>query len=174
MTQTWPQETQVLVVDDDDLFRESVVMQLQQASGVCYGARSYDEAVQVLRDRREIGVVLLDHLATSANIDKVVRELRAQRPGVLIIGNSGADRRADFAAAGVTRYLDKPWHIEQLARMVNERIDTCCECGLPLPLRRPREEEAASSWECAFCGSRYAAVLDEDAPTDVRPNASSV
>jgi hypothetical protein len=49
-----------------------------------------------------------------------------------------------------------------------ERIDTCIQCGLSLPLFKPSADEAAQSYACAFCGTRYRAVLDDAAPEDER------
>lgn len=170
MSARWPSNSHALVVDDDETFSGSIALQLTQAGCVCHTADSYEEGVRVLRSESAIEVVILDHPPTGAEVGKLVELLRAIRPGLTIIGNSGADRRSDFFSAGVTRYLQKPWRVEQLISLVRERIGAC-GCGLPLPLRRPREGEVGGHWACAFCGSRFLAVLDEDAPPDMRVNA---
>lgn len=49
-------------------------------------------------------------------------------------------------------------------------IEECTGCGLPLPLRPPRPGEAASSWVCSYCTTRFYAVLLEDSPPEVLGN----
>ena len=121
--------------------------------------------------RPEIDVVLLDHPTAGTKIDEVVESLRAAKPGLTIVGNSGADRRQEFARAGVKRFLDKPWRVDELITILKGRMRSCGECGLPLPLRRPLEGEVGGHWVCAFCGSRYLGLLDEDAPEQLISNA---
>jgi CheY-like chemotaxis protein len=171
MSSLWPSDSHALVVDDDDVYSDAIALQLEQAGCVCHNASSYEDAVRELRRKSAIKVVILDHAAVSARIDKVVESLRAIRPSLMIVGNSGAERRSDFASAGVSRYLQKPWRVEQLVSLVSERISSCGGCGLPLPLRRPREGEVGGHWACAFCGSRYSALRDEDARPEILLNA---
>ena len=44
--------------------------------------------------------------------------LKALRPSVRIVGNSGMDRQEEFVRMGVTQFLFKPWTI-------NHVIDAC-------------------------------------------------
>ena len=162
---------EILVVDDDGVFRGAVELQLEQHSLVCRTATSYQEAQLVLQRAPAIDIVLLDHPPAATSMGDVVKSLRAARPGLTIVGNSGADRRQEFARAGVKRFLDKPWRVDELITILKGRMRSCGECGLPLPLRRPLEGEVGGQWVCAFCGSRYLGLLDEDAPEQLISNA---
>jgi hypothetical protein len=91
-----------------------------------------------------------------------------------VIASGQAQVSARFEEFGVQHVLPRPWRIEDLVNMLTGRIGCCVECGLQLPLREPRPGEEASSWECAYCGSRYRAVMDEDFPPDMRQNVRPV
>jgi hypothetical protein len=49
----------------------------------------------------------------------------------------------------------------------------CFVCNSELPLRFPRANERATQFECAGCGSSFAAVLVPDAPESLRGNIRS-
>lgn len=164
----------VLIVDDDGLFREVMARRLTQAGQATVVAPSYEEGLRLLERFSSIGVVILDHAPTKDGMTRVVELIRAVRPTIQVVGNSGSDRRAEFAAAGVTSYLQKPWRVEDLLELLRRPIGNCGECGLPLPLRQPYPNEAGQSWCCAFCGARYHAVADEKADPDIRGNALPV
>jgi CheY-like chemotaxis protein len=154
----------VLIVDDDDGFRGALVKQIQSAGGAAAGAESYEEALGLVERHPEIRVVILDHPTVGSDVGLIVEALRRLRPELAIVGNSGADRRAEFADAGVTRYLQKPWRLADLVALLSGRYESCVGCGSPLPLRRPGPGENGCSWICVSCGARYRAVFDETAP----------
>jgi CheY-like chemotaxis protein len=159
---------QVLVVDDDAEYRAAIVGQLRLAGCGVLEAPDYDVALQLFRSCADVQLVILDHPTGAARVDGLVANLRAIRQDATIVGNSGADRRVEFAAAGVPLFLQKPWRPADLATLLRGGISTCGECSSPLPLRRPRPGEAGTTWICASCGSRYYAVLDEEAGDDLR------
>ena len=164
----------ILIVDDDKLFRVGITSLLEQRGYSTHTADSYEAGLQIFENKANIDIVLLDHTTVSDDVHELVQSLRAIRPKTLIIGNSGADRRAEFTVAGVANYLQKPWRINDLLAITHRAIGACSECGLPLPLRLPRPNEIGDSWSCAFCGSRYHAILDETASAEIRSNALSV
>ena len=111
---------------------------------------------------------------TSENVLEFVARFKKLRPEAILVGNSGSDRRDEFAVAGVGRYLDKPWGLDDLLALLRERYGNCVDCGMPLPLRRPRSNETGTSWACAACGSRYWGIRDDETPEDWQPNAVAV
>ncbi len=154
----------VLVVDDDAVFRGAVVEQLKRVGIAVRAVESYESGLEAAQGDPSVRVVLLDHPTVGARVDLMVDALRAIRPDALIIGNSGADRRLEFAAAGVAQYLQKPWRMPEFLSLLRRRIGVCVECGRPLPLRLPGPDETGQRWVCATCGARYCALLDEEAP----------
>jgi DNA-binding NarL/FixJ family response regulator len=67
-----------------------------------------------MRADNGIGVVLLDYELPDDNTAALASELEAVRPHVRIVGTSGRDHRADFLQLGVSRYIQKPWTIDDL------------------------------------------------------------
>lgn len=165
-----PLSEHVLIVDDDAAFRDVVAAQLRQAGCATKTAKTYEEGLRLFTQDEAIKLVILDHPNVGAGVSGVVGAMRQVRPGTTIVGNSGSDRRAEFAAAGVEHFLLKPWRITDLYGLLNRRIEFCVDCDWPLPLLRPRPDEPAQSWICATCGARYRAVLDPSAPPDLRRN----
>jgi len=53
------------------------------------------------------------------DVGSLVKRLRVARALLPLIGTSGADRRNEFAQRGVTRFLEKPWQLDELVRAVN-------------------------------------------------------
>lgn len=166
-------EEHVLIVDDDAAFRNVVAAQLRQAGCAAKTAATYEEGLQLFTQDSAIKLVILDHPTIGARVDGVVNAMRNTRPDTTIIGNSGSDRRHEFAAAGVKHFLQKPWRISDLLDLLNRRIEFCVDCNWPLPLLRPCPGEPAQRWVCAVCGARYRAVLDRSAPTEVQRNVVS-
>jgi CheY-like chemotaxis protein len=166
----WTLPGHVLVVDDEEASRRAIVAQLQRVGAVCHSAADHDEGLRLASRDPRIGFVVLDYHIPSGEMSAFVQQLSGVRAEVLIIGTSGGDRREAFAAVGVTRFLQKPWRAEDLLDLLRDRIGSCVECGLPLPLRRPLEGEPARSWVCCGCGARYYGVLDEEVHAETLRN----
>ena len=158
-----------LIIDDDEHFRGFVVGQLRARGCECRAAASYEEAIQIARTWAP-KYALLDHIGVAANIAAVSDQIRTAAPEIKLIGNSGSDRRAEFADAGVADYLQKPWPLDDLFHLISGRIQVCVDCGLELPLKRPQSGQQGQTWVCAGCGSRYLAILDPQATQDLRLN----
>jgi CheY-like chemotaxis protein len=109
----WPYAYRVLVVDDSRVVRETSARMLERVGCVVYGAGDHALAVRLMRADHGIGVVLLDYELPD-NTAAIAAELEAVRPHVRIVGTSGRDHRADFAQLGVSRYIQKPWTIDDL------------------------------------------------------------
>jgi CheY-like chemotaxis protein len=157
----------ILIVDDDEIFRSAVAAQLRAAGCRALEAGSYAEGVATIQHHDAIRAVILDHPTINCQVSDVLEALRRNHQEAIVIGNSGEDRRRAFATAGVGHYLQKPWRLPELFSMLCRRIESCIECGRPLPLRLPWPGEQAQSWVCASCGARYRAVRDESAPSDL-------
>lgn len=158
----------VLIIDDERGFRDVVVAQFAQAGAKAVAAESYEAGLQVFARDPEIKLVILDHPTVGCRVEGIVNSLRDLRPDVTIVGNSGGHRQAEFATAGVDKYLQKPWRLPELLALIAPRIEYCIDCQRPLPLRLPLPGEIADRWICASCGARYRAVLVEGADEEQR------
>ena len=160
----WPLEGEALFVDDNVSVRDAIVTQLCDAGCVCHTAASYAEGLPIFSKNKGIQVVILDHGIGGESLDTVVERIRSTRPETILIGTSGGNRREEFEAAGVAKYLPKPWKAADLLNLLPERLGDCIDCGLPLPLLRPWFGQRGESWVCCGCGGRYRGVLDASAP----------
>ncbi len=164
----WPLEGRAMIIDPTPLVRRAVAYSLEAVGCLCHMAETLEAALPLLERDPGVEVVLLDHDLPNTALAEAVSELKAIRPNVRIVGTGATEHRAEFTASGVTLFLEKPYVINDLINTLTDRIGTCLECGLPIPLRRPKPGEAASSWVCCGCGARYSAVLDESFPKDIQ------
>jgi two-component system, cell cycle sensor histidine kinase and response regulator CckA len=103
----------VLVVDDEELFRDMVQRTLHREGFTVLTAADGCEAVAIFRHRsREIGCVLLDLTMPVMDGMETIRELRRIRADVPVILTSGSPD-ADLAQlpgdVGPTDFLQKPF-----------------------------------------------------------------
>jgi PAS domain S-box-containing protein len=120
------EEGTVLVVDDDPRFLEAAA---DMTRGLGYGvlvAQSGGEAVELFgRRAREIRAVLLDVLMPDLDGWEVLRELRRIRAAVPVVLMSGfvpEPERAQDDGAEADGFLQKPFLMEELQRVLHAAI----------------------------------------------------
>jgi CheY-like chemotaxis protein len=104
----------ILYVDDERSLRMSVSRLLLREGAVCLGADTHDLAVVLLACEPLVELAILDFQMPDGDVGGLVPRLRGQRPDLTLIGTSGSDRRSEFAARGVERFLAKPWTLDDL------------------------------------------------------------
>lgn len=104
----------VLVVDDDDLVRASIVDTLSTYGMDVIGVRNGRECLQVLK-RREMDAVIVDLIMPEMDGLETIALLRHDRPNLKILAISGGGRtkNVDLLSAagriGATAVLSKPF-----------------------------------------------------------------
>jgi two-component system cell cycle sensor histidine kinase/response regulator CckA len=109
----------VLVVDDEELVRETAREMLRQLRSKALVASSGREAVEFYRENRShIDLVLLDLTMPGLNGSQTLRELRAIDPEVRVVFMSGYAFADSAAEAGEPKppFLRKPFTIGDLRR----------------------------------------------------------
>jgi CheY-like chemotaxis protein len=167
----WPFPGRVLVVDDDSSIRHVLVRQFDQRGAGSYAVGTPAEALRLLLADDGIAYVVVDFDLPQPALDDAIHRIRAVRTDAVLIGTSGSIRRDEFSKLGVEHYLQKPWRAGDLINLLLGRLGNCVDCGLYLPLRSPRANEAAVSWICAGCGGRYRGVLDDSISAEHHGNA---
>lgn len=119
----WPLDGRLLIVDNDILLRTAVTSMLESAGAGCYAVEKTDEALRLLKHDEKLLYVLLDFEIPGIDLRSMIGQIRALRPDVTLIGHSGSGRRAEFAAMGVDRYLDKPWQIKDLIGLLTPGVN---------------------------------------------------
>lgn len=108
------QGKRILYVDDEPLMRLGVARMLRGAGAVCFGTDSHDQAVLLLAFEPLLDLAILDFQMPDGDVGRLIRRLHCQRPGLTLVGTSAAERRSEFAARGVDRFLPKPWGLDDL------------------------------------------------------------
>ena len=109
----------ILYVDDDLLMRLSVTRLLRGAGAVCIGTDTHDRAVVLLAFEPLIDLAILDFQMPDGDVGRLVQRLLRQRPGLALVGTSASDRRSEFAARGVDRFMAKPWTLDDLIHIAD-------------------------------------------------------
>lgn len=106
----------ILVVDDDETFREATCRLLRREGFACQSAGDADEGVKSLQDGRFD--LLIADIRMPANPDlrlvQAARELAPQMPVILITGYPSAETAIRGIELSVVAYLPKPVKLEEL------------------------------------------------------------
>jgi DNA-binding response OmpR family regulator len=116
----------VLVIDDDDYFRELVALVLVDDGLVCIEARDCAAALPLLeRERGRLRAVLLDYFMPGLEPRACIREILARiDSGVRVVLVSAAVDIGERAAElGLDRFLSKPFDLTQLHAAVMDAPD---------------------------------------------------
>ena len=114
----WPFAGHLLVVDGGELLRRLIVSQFQLVGCICHAAESQEEALRLFERDPDVTVVIVDFDIGQGDASPLVERMSTLRPEVMIVGNSGQDRRREFAAWGVKHFLLKPWRISDLINLL--------------------------------------------------------
>lgn len=128
MDRPWPVSGCVLIVDKDPVFWSTIRSQLQQVGCLSRVAVSHVFAIDLLKQDLDLKVVLLDQGTTNGQMGSLVTAINSIRSDVTIVGISASDRREDFAAVGVGRFLLKPWTLNELIDVLTPAEPTTSTC----------------------------------------------
>ena len=115
--------TRILAVEDDERIRSAVKLALEDEGWIVDEAESGEEAMLILRERREkIDVVLLDLTMPQMDGEVTFHELRRIRPDLPVVFMSGHSEQ-DIATRliGKTRveFLHKPFSLDRLREKIS-------------------------------------------------------
>jgi DNA-binding response OmpR family regulator len=115
---------QILVIDDDDSVRESILLVLSASGFSVVGARNGWEGTRLLQGNPAT-LVITDILMPEKEGIEIIREIRAQAPETPIIAISGAGGgAADYLrmarAFGANAVLAKPFEPADLLTLVQK------------------------------------------------------
>ncbi|MEF3697708.1 response regulator [Desulfolutivibrio sp.] len=120
-----PDPIRVLVVDDEDRFRTTLV-KLLVAQGLYAEAASGGEQALALLAAKPFDVVLLDVKMPGESGQEVLPRIKAIAPGVevlILTGHASVDIAADMIAGGAADYLLKPCPLDELVGCVRAVYD---------------------------------------------------
>ncbi len=117
----------ILVIDDEPLIRGMVQAMLQTLGYSVLLARDGEEGVEVYRREAErIHLVLLDMIMPRLNGREAFLRIKALNPHAKIIFSSGFSRDGnmnDLFAKGASGFIQKPYQMAALSRIVAETLE---------------------------------------------------
>lgn len=114
----------ILLVDDDETFRESTCRLLQRQGFDCHCACDGDEAVRALQDRRFDVMVADIRMPDNPDLRVVqaARERDNQMPVILVTGYPSTDTAIRSIELSVVAYLTKPVNFDELLRHIKSSV----------------------------------------------------
>ena len=106
-------DVRVVLVDDQQVVRETIQMTLVAAGFCCAVAGTVHELVQQLEAVR-FDLAIIDHDMPGLDASDAVALVREHCPEATVVGHSGRSRRQEFLAMGANGFLQKPWILSEL------------------------------------------------------------
>jgi two-component system cell cycle sensor histidine kinase/response regulator CckA len=115
----------ILVVDDEENVRTLAKATLQTYGYRVLLAADGVEALEVFQKNRGVGAILLDLTMPRMNGRECFERLRKLKPDVRVILSSGFSVHgvSDLLADGACGFVQKPYRLEELARIIRETLD---------------------------------------------------
>ena len=121
----WMEKATVLVVDDEQLIRWSLVERLSQDGYRTLEAATGDEALAQLGEG--VDLVLLDYRLPDTDGLKVLKEVRRRDPDILVIlltAFSNVATAVEIMKEGAYHYATKPFNLDEMALLVEKALET--------------------------------------------------
>ncbi|PCK91699.1 response regulator [Pseudomonas viridiflava] len=116
----------VLIVDDDNDARELLAEILSLNDISCMTASDVDGALELIRTRESIGLLITDlRMAPSDGLDLIrqVRESdRAELPIIIVSGDASVRDAIDAMHLNVVDFLLKPLNTKQLVKLIRREL----------------------------------------------------
>jgi PAS domain S-box-containing protein len=116
----------ILVVDDEELVRETARKALVRLGYDVVVAHSGDQAIEILAGTSDgIDLVLLDMTMAGTSAEETLPRLRAVHPRVPVVATSGFDQAEATERFGtaIDGFIQKPYTVSRLARTIRQLLD---------------------------------------------------
>ncbi len=116
--------TTILVVDDDQVFRELLTTIFELEGYQTVVASRPDEVVPTAREVKPALVLMDVHIARGDTLD-VLRQIRQDNAlnGVPVVMTSGLDRSGECLAIGADVFLLKPFRPSEVLKAIADLVD---------------------------------------------------
>jgi putative nucleotidyltransferase with HDIG domain len=114
----------ILLVDDDDIFREVLASALEDKDYRVYQAANGSQALKVIHEKKDVAVVLSDIRMPEMDGVELLRQIRltGNLPVILATGFSEVTETQTAHALGASGFLAKPFEMEELLALVGSQI----------------------------------------------------
>lgn len=128
-----PQETTILVVEDEDSLRRAVAKMLHKAGFQVLEASNGSAAIEFLREKgSDIGVLLLDLTIPGRSSNEVVVEAVKVRHNMRIVLTSAYGRQMIASAVSEAQkyaFIRKPFQLRDLMEVISSGANAIGKCG---------------------------------------------
>ena len=118
-------EFRVLVVDDEDDFRETIIKRLQKRELNVTGAESGEKALEIL-EKFLFDVVILDVKMPGMDGVETLQEMKKKRPlmeVIMLTGHSTVETAIDGLKLGAFDYIMKPADFDELLKKMTSAYE---------------------------------------------------
>ncbi len=119
------EEFKILVVDDEDDFRETIVKRLQKRKMTARGAESGEKALEFI-EAQPFDVVVLDVKMPGLDGIDTLREIKQRRPlieVILLTGHASMESGIEGMKLGAFDYVMKPANLEELIEKMRQAYE---------------------------------------------------
>ncbi|MFW5731060.1 MAG: response regulator [Desulfonatronovibrionaceae bacterium] len=126
------QKIKILIVDDEQLFRQTLAERLNQRGFAAREASGGRECLKLMEDE-PFDVVLLDLKMTELSGLEVLEQIKKRWPEaevIMLTGHASPDTGIQVLRLGALDYLLKPAPIEELERKIHQAVEKqACRTG---------------------------------------------
>ena len=117
----------ILVIDDENDIRESIIAVLNDEGFVCDNASNSKEAIQLI-DINEYDLIILDVWLNDTEYDgikllKLIKKKYSKVPIIIISGHGNIDMAVEAIKEGAYEFVEKPFKSERLILSVNRALE---------------------------------------------------
>lgn len=125
----------VLVIDDDDILRNTLISGLRNEGFYVLSSESAEQATKIL-SRISVNAIILDRMMTGMDGLSFLQKLRAQgdkTPVIMLTAMTGADNTITGLSNGANDYLAKPFQFRELVLRLNNILEHAPKTELTPP-----------------------------------------
>lgn len=125
----------ILVVDDDDMLRDTLARGLRASDFHVLTAQNTNDAAEVLK-RISVDAIVLDRMMVGMDGLSFLKGLRAvgnQTPTIMLTAMGGAENAIDGLAGGADDYLSKPFQLRELVLRLNNVMRAAPGANIKMP-----------------------------------------
>ena len=112
----------ILLVDDEDQFRESVTKQLTIRNYTVYEVSSGEDAIELIH-KQDIDVVILDMRMTGISGAETLKEIKKVSPlteVIMLTGHATVNTAMETIKMGAFDYIPKPVKLDELINKMED------------------------------------------------------
>ncbi|MFC3196133.1 response regulator [Parapedobacter deserti] len=121
------EKNKILIIDDDTRNIFALVLTLKTRGYTCLSAASAADGLELLKNNRQISVVLLDMMMPDMDGYQALYSLRTDRryphiPVIAVTAQAMPGDREKCLAAGADDYISKPIDVDDLLRLLEKHM----------------------------------------------------